>query len=346
MENNLYDVVIVGAGPAGSSAANELAKNGYRTLLVEKHSLPREKSCSGILIKKSIELVRSYFGEEVPDIVKCKPYVSNGMVFTDEIGEEFRFEQAGLNIWRSLFDHWLIQRAIENGAELMSETTVLSCDIEKDFVNIKMKSNHQFSVDAKYLIVCDGAAGSLRGKLINTKRTNIITYQTFCKGSIDLEPGYFYAYLQKRLSEYDAWFNVKDDYLIFGVAVKKSANIKQYHSEFIGFMKEVYNARDLHTIKSETWLMPEMVKGFPIHYGHGHVLFAGEAAGFLNPMGEGISCGLESGYAAAKAIITNFDKQENLIDAYREYSYDIRNYMIRQWYLVADLAPKFNYLRS
>jgi len=95
MENNLYDVVIVG-GPAGSSAANELAKNGYRTLLVEKHSLPREKSCSGILIKKSTELVHSYFGEEVPDTVKCKPYVSKGMVFTDEMGEEFRFEQAGL----------------------------------------------------------------------------------------------------------------------------------------------------------------------------------------------------------------------------------------------------------
>jgi flavin-dependent dehydrogenase len=42
--------------------------------------------------------------------------------------------------------------------------------------------------------------------------------------------------------------------------------------------------------------------GCQINYGIGRILFAGEAAGFLNPMGEGISSGLESGFAAAKAI--------------------------------------------
>lgn len=48
----MYDVIIIGAGPTGSTAAKVLAENGYTVLLTEKFKLPRYKSCSGQLIKK------------------------------------------------------------------------------------------------------------------------------------------------------------------------------------------------------------------------------------------------------------------------------------------------------
>lgn len=47
----MYDCIIIGAGPAGSTAAKILAEKGLKVLLVEKFKLPRHKSCSGILIK-------------------------------------------------------------------------------------------------------------------------------------------------------------------------------------------------------------------------------------------------------------------------------------------------------
>lgn len=56
----MYDVIVVGAGPAGSTAAKVLAERGMRVLLVERHKLPRYKSCSGVLIQKSIDLVQYY----------------------------------------------------------------------------------------------------------------------------------------------------------------------------------------------------------------------------------------------------------------------------------------------
>lgn len=62
----MYDFIIIGAGPAGCTAAAQLAERGLKVLLVEKCRLPRYKSCSGVLIKKSMDLVRLYFGEETP----------------------------------------------------------------------------------------------------------------------------------------------------------------------------------------------------------------------------------------------------------------------------------------
>ena len=52
-----YDVIVIGAGPAGCSAAARLAQKGCYVLLAEKMDMPRTKSCSGILIQKSLKLI-------------------------------------------------------------------------------------------------------------------------------------------------------------------------------------------------------------------------------------------------------------------------------------------------
>lgn len=88
--------------------------------------------------------------------------------------------------------------------------------------------------------------------------------------------------------------------------------------------------------------MPRILPECPIDYGTGRVLFAGEAAGLLNPMGEGISAGLECGFAAAEAIRQgNFDV-ESVYSAYKNNCYALRNYMKRQWNYVAFMSDKFS----
>ena len=84
----VYDVIIIGAGPTGSTAAKVLAENDYEVLLAEKFKLPRYKSCSGQLIKKTLDLVQMSFGEAVPASTMCTPTENRGMVFTNDKGEE------------------------------------------------------------------------------------------------------------------------------------------------------------------------------------------------------------------------------------------------------------------
>ena len=341
----MYDVIIIGAGPAGSSAAKELADKGCMVLMVEKFKMPRNKSCSGILIKKSIQLIHTYLGESIPRTVMCTPTDSRGMIFTNDDGQEYRYEQEGLNIWRDSFDYWLAQKAVEAGAELRDETIAISCEEKADCVVVRLKGKEEHTEKAKMVIACDGAVSTIKRKLIHAPRNYVTTYQTFNRGSIDLDYHYFYAYLQPQFSEYDAWFNVKDDYLIFGVSVKDASKIEHYYSKFVEYMKLDHNAKIEVQGKAEKWIMPHIMPGCPIDYGKGRTLFAGEAAGFLNPMGEGISAGLESGYAAAKAIQkvdlnSDFDVQV-VYDAYQENTMTIKTYMERQWRFVANLSTKF-----
>ena len=337
----MYDVIIIGAGPAGSTAAKTLAELGLRVLIAEQHKLPRYKSCSGVLIKKSLQLVSQYFQEDVPLNVTCAPTENRGMIFTDDRGKTHCFAQDGLNVWRSGFDHWLAEKAAAAGAELRDEIRVLSCELSNDFVTLTLAGENRTTEQASYILDCEGSASVLRRQCLPNDLAYITTFQAFYEGTIDLDPHYFYAYLQPELSEYDAWFNVKDHLLVLGVSAKNARFIPSYYQKFLSYMGRQHTLRLTRRLKEEKWLMPHIQPGCPIHYGTGRLLFAGEAAGFLNPMGEGISAALESGYCAAAAIYKHFDNPAHIDSAYRQNTAALKAYMDRQWNFVGRISAKF-----
>ena len=338
----MYDVIVIGAGPTGCTAAKILAENGFRVLIAEKFKLPRYKSCSGQLIQKTLNLVEQYFGESTPYCVTCNPAENRGMIFTNDNGKAYRFEQPGLNVWRSSFDEWLARKAKQFGAELRDETSVLYCKEENDTVTVTFNGKSVYTEQARFVVDCEGVVGALKRKLLNNAPNYITTFQTYNQGSIDLDYHYFYAYLQPNFSEYDAWFNVKDGHLVLGVSVKDTSKIYHYYQNFIAYMREHHRLHIEKQIKTDKWLMPHILPGCKIDYGVGRVLFAGEIAGFLNPMGEGISAGMESGYCAAQAIMQHFDNLEMVYSDYKEKAKPLHNYMKRQWNFVAKIADIFS----
>lgn len=207
----MYDVIVIGAGPSGCTSAKLLAEYGYSVLLLERMKLPRYKSCSGCLIKKTMDLVRLYYHTEVPMEVTCQPIENKGMVFVDDKGKKYDFYQPGLNVWRSCFDYWLAQKAVESGVILWDHSPVLSCEQDEKKVTVKIGGDHQRTESATYVVDCEGVTGTIKRKLLNHREKYIFTYQTYNEGTVNLDYQYFYAYLQPEFSEYDAWFNVKDN---------------------------------------------------------------------------------------------------------------------------------------
>ena len=341
----MYDVIIIGAGPTGSTAARTLEKNGKKVLLVEKFKMPRYKSCSGVLIQKSMMLVERYFGESTPQSVMCEPIDNRGMVFTNDKGKENLYEQPGLNVWRSSFDHWLTTKAAESGAEVRERTTAIDCKENADGITVTLYGEKTYTETASYVIDCEGVVGSFKRKLTGKTEEYITTYQTFNKGIIELDTHYFYAYLQPELSEYDAWFNVKDNLLVLGVSVKDTQNIQRFYKQFISYMQEKHGLHIEEQIKEEKWLMPHIKPGCKVDYGIGRVFFAGEIAGFLNPMGEGISAGMESGYSIANAIIEHEGDLKGIYSDYQQRTQELKNYMERQWSFVGGMSDTFREMK-
>lgn len=341
----MYDVIVIGAGPAGAAAAKTIADAGRSVLMVEMKKMPRNKSCSGLLIQKSLRLVSEVFGAEPPCEVQCTPTDNHGMVFINEAGQEHKFEQLGLNIWRHSFDHWLAQLAAKAGAEVRDNTAALSCEEQNGIVTVEISSGgRKCTEQAVAVIVCEGAGGGIKRKLLGTSRDYVHTYQTFNRGRVNLDSHFFYAFLQREFSQHDAWVNVKDDNLILGVAGADPAKLASFYRAFTDFLARQHSLQIEETRRSERWIMPRIRPGCPVDYGISRVLFAGEAAGFLNPMGEGISSGLESGRAAANAVLELLNRKtpsQELLAVYERDVASTRDYMVRQWRFTAQISTSF-----
>ena len=341
-----YDAIVIGAGPAGSMAAYRLAKRGYRVLIAERAKLPRYKSCSGMIIASAAQFIREVCGRDIPSSVMCRPAVNKGMYFIDCDNRELCFTQTGCNVWRDKFDAWLADMAREAGAVIAESMSVIGyvCDGEGIRADISAQGRRE-SISARYIIDCSGAVGRRRGGDCDC----VYTYQIYNEGSIDCDDRYFYAFLQPELSGYDAWFNIKDDFIVAGVAVKAgdgaTDRCKAYYAKFIDYLGSKYNLRIDKVHKIDKWVMPYIDRGYDIDCGNGRALNAGERAGFLNPMGEGVSCALSSGLQAADAIADNFDNPDAALNMYVRRVESVKAYMCRQWDLVGRMASTFSHMR-
>jgi len=335
-----YDVIIVGAGPAGSTAALAAARAGLKCVFFERAEEPGQKNMFGGVLHYSEAL-----NELIPDFWTQAPverYVTQykTTLMTSESALSFTFQDKrfgqkpynGFTLLRSKFDRWYAEKAREAGAVLVPETTVDDL-VWKDNQVIGVKTGRADGVlYADAVIVADGANSLLTEKAGFRKELSPSNISVAAKEVLALpsetidqlfdlkdNEGLAHLFLGEctRGVEGGGFLYTNKSSLSIGVVTKLSA--LQRGKISIADLLEDFKTQPLiaNKIKNATLkeysghLIPEGgFKALPKLYGNG-ILFTGDAAGFICSTGltlEGMNFAITSGLAAARTVLRAKEK--------------------------------------
>lgn len=285
-----FDVVVVGAGPAGSTAARTAAEGGASVLLLDREEFPRYKTCGG----------------GITGVTKgCIPL---GAPILEEI-HKATFALRGKNprrqssstpfmatVNRREFDAWLVDMAMKAGAGFSDKTTVR--DVSQDEDSVKVVTTTGRTVTAKYLVDASGTSSRIANKVGVTldaidlgleRELSNDSHGDEWKQRIHLDwgpiPGSY------------GWVFPKSDSLTVGVIAAKGQpeETQEYYKNFVKSL----GLEDRAILKESGHLTRCRNDRSPV--GEGRVLLVGDSAGLLEPWTrEGISFATRSGAIAGR----------------------------------------------
>ena len=337
-----YDVIVVGAGPAGSIAAYEAARSGLKTLLLEKFTLPRDKPCGGAVMYRGIHIVK---GKIPSNIVEQKIY---GLRFVLPDGREAEFETEkliGITVFRSLFDEFLARRAEKAGAELQENSRVVKVSTSDQAAHVILSDGRE--LNSKFLIGADGVNSivsrslKLRPERKNPYRIGLGMESDFHVGvdgvmqAMRGKPSILEIIPVEGRVSY-GWMFPKKEHLAIGIA---GASVHMHPLrpifEFFRQKMETHTGLELIPEKKRTYFLGgDGILGK--NYANRSLLI-GDAAGFVDPMmGEGIAYAMRSGQLAAqvieKCLQNNHHGEKHLIE-YQKLCNDefAANFSMAEW---------------
>ncbi|MFL5288575.1 MAG: geranylgeranyl diphosphate reductase [Rhodopila sp.] len=300
-----YDAVVVGGGPAGATAAHELAKAGRSVLLLDKTG--RIKPCGGAIPPR---LIRD-FG--IPDHLLCAHITSARMVAPSERGVDMPVTGGGFvgMVNREVFDEWLRERAAKCGADRVAGTfEQFTRDPDGTaVVNFRPKGAKDDAplerVRAKVVIAADGAKSQLARQTVKgaEKLKYVFAYHEIIEApqvqdAAGYDPTRCDVYYQGRISpDFYGW--------VFPHGTTASVGTGSAHKGFSlrGSVKELRKIAGLDgakTIRHEGAPIP--MKPLKRWDNGKDVVLAGDAAGVVAPAsGEGIYYAMEGGRLAGEA---------------------------------------------
>jgi len=305
----VYDLLVVGAGPAGSACARRAGELGLRCLALERSSFPREKPCAG-------GLTWGAFSGLDPG--------ARAVLHNEIASVEIDFGGAAGLLWRARepviitttrreFDSHLVERAVAAGAGFEFGVQATAVAAGNDAVTVRA-GGREWS--GRYLVAADGADGVIRRlaclpPLTQFGAAYVRAFPPTASALESLREAVVFD-LSAAPRGY-GWVFPKRDHLNVGVYTQRPLG-----RGLLELLEQFVSTRDLSGWRLEGPLAgraPARSRGARV--AAGRILFAGDAAGLVDPItGEGISHALASGAEAADAVHQSLEAGESAEEVY------------------------------
>ena len=176
-----YDVIVVGGGPGGSSAAAMLGQAGISTLLLDKSEFPRDKVCGDGLTPQAVYwLDRLGCVEEVLAVTNaclkdCDLYIDGEHVLTGGFTKGTIYPDFAILLDRRRFDHILLKNAVKQGAHFESKVTVRGIEPEGGYVRVHgVRDRKPVSFRGRIVIGADGVSSTVSRAIGNVLKDGVL----------------------------------------------------------------------------------------------------------------------------------------------------------------------------
>ncbi len=291
----MFDLIIVGGGPAGTAAGRIAGKMGLKTLLIEKESFPRYKPCGGALSEHAM----SFLDFEVPEEIIEKEVFGARICFRDKIIERSKDYRLSAIVTRSRLDNFFLEKARETGIEDTTGEKVIEVLDEEDHVTVRTAGS---TYVARFLILATGSQGMLKHQV--RRKDSKKEYGICMVAEVPENNGIIDSYIKDAVELRFGvagmgygWIFPHDGYYSVGTGGLANmlpdprGTIQQYLQE------NHFNGN----YKLNGHVIP--CGGYKRNLVRGRILLVGDAAGFVDAFtGEGLAYAIRSGQIAAEIV--------------------------------------------